>query len=229
MVNDKKVIAVIPARGGSKGVPRKNIRPLAGKPLLAWTVEAAEGSRYIDRLILSSDDPEIIMVARETGCEVPFVRPAELARDDTPGIEPVLHALRMLPGYDYVVLLQPTSPFRTADDIDRCIEMCAQNGVASCVSVTPADKSPFWMYTLDEKTRMTPLLHPPEGFFRRQDLPIAYALNGAVYVAKTDWLLENKTFITADTLGCVMSAEHAVDIDTEQDLAFCEFLLNSRA
>ena len=229
MVNDRKVLAVIPARGGSKGVPRKNIRPLAGKPLLAWSIEAAGGSRYIDRLVLSSDDAEIIRVAREAGCEVPFVRPAELARDDTPGIEPVLHTLEMLPGYDYVVLLQPTSPFRTAADIDRCIETCAAKGAPACVSVTHPDKSPFWMYTLDGETRMTPILPPPEGFFRRQDLPQVYALNGAVYVAETEWLLKNRTFITEETLGCVMSKENSVDIDTEQDLAFCEFLLGSRA
>jgi N-acylneuraminate cytidylyltransferase len=229
MVNDKKVLAVIPARGGSKGVPRKNIRPLAGKSLLAWSVEAARESRYIDRLIISSDDEEIIKVAREAGCEAPFVRPAELARDDTPGIEPVIHALQMLPGYDYVVLLQPTSPFRTADDIDRCVELCARNGAPSCVSVTPPDKSPFWMYTLDAETRMAPLLPPPAGFSRRQDLPTVYALNGAVYVAETDWLFENRTFITADTLGCIMSKAHSIDIDTELDLAFCEFLLGTKA
>lgn len=228
MVNDKKVLAVIPARGGSKGVPRKNIRSVGGKALLAWSVESARESQYIDRLIISSDDAEIIKVALEAGCEAPFVRPAELARDDTPGIEPVIHALKMLPGYDYVVLLQPTSPFRTADDIDRCIEMCVESGAPACVSVTAPDKSPFWMYTLDEETRMTPLLPPPEGFSRRQDLPKVYALNGAVYVAETNWLLENRTFITAETLGCIMSRDHAVDIDTEQDLAFCEFMLGTQ-
>lgn len=227
MVNDKKILAVIPARGGSKGVPRKNIRLLGGKALLAWTVEAARQSRYIDRLIISSDDEEIIRVAIETGCEAPFVRPAKLARDDTPGIEPVLHALKMLPGYDYVVLLQPTSPLRTSDDIDRCIEKCVRHGARSCVSVTVPDKSPYWMYTLDDETKMSPLLYPPEGFFRRQDLPKVYALNGAVYVAETNWLIQSRTFITADTLGCIMPKEHSVDIDTEHDLAFCEFLLNT--
>lgn len=227
MVNDKKILAVIPARGGSKGVPRKNIRLLGDKALLAWTVEAARQSRYIDRLIISSDDEEIISVAIETGCEAPFVRPSELARDDTPGIEPVLHALRMLPDYDYVVLLQPTSPFRTTRDIDDCIEMCVRNGGPACVSVTPPDKSPYWMYTLDGEAKMAPLLPTPEGFFRRQDLPRVFALNGAVYVADTGWLVKNRTFITSDTLGFVMTREHSVDIDTERDLAFCEFLLRS--
>jgi N-acylneuraminate cytidylyltransferase len=209
-------------------VPRKNIRPLGGKPLICWSIEAARGSRYIDRLVLSSEDEEIIQVARQAQCEVPFVRPAELARDDTPGMEPVLHALKMLPGYDYVLLLQPTSPFRSADDIDRCLERCLERGAPSCVSVTAPDKSPFWMYTLDQLARLNPLLPPPEGFFRRQDLPQVYALNGAVYVAQTDWLLEKGTFITADTVGFIMSKEHSVDIDTEDDLALCEFRLGMK-
>lgn len=228
MVNDKKVLAVIPARGGSKGVPRKNIRPLGGKPLLVWTIEAARGSRYIDRVTLSSDDDEIIAVARQAQCEVPFVRPAELARDDTPGVEPVLHALRMVPGYDYVVLLQPTSPFRRAEDIDRCIEACLREDAPCCVSVTAPEKSPFWMFSMDERARLAPLLAAPDGFARRQDLPPVYSLNGAVYVARTEWLLETRGFITADTIGCEMSREQSVDIDSEEDLAYCEFRLGRK-
>lgn len=227
MVNDLKVLAVIPARGGSKGVPGKNIRPLGGKPLLAWSVEAARQSRYIDRLILSSDDAEIIRVAREVGCEVPFVRPAELARDETPGIEPVLHALGQVPGYDFVVLLQPTSPFRSAEDIDRCIEACVGGQAPSCVTVTAPEKSPFWMFTLNRESRLSPLLPEPTGFSRRQDLPEVYALNGAVYVARTAWLLERRSFIGPETAGCIMSKEHSVDIDTEEDFALCEFRLSA--
>nr|HPK54819.1 acylneuraminate cytidylyltransferase family protein [Smithellaceae bacterium] len=117
MIQGKTVLAIIPARGGSKGIPRKNITNLAGKPLIAWTIEEAKKSKYIDRLILSSEDNEIIQVAKEWGCEVPFIRPRELAEDDTLGIEPVLHALNTIKKkYDYVVLLQPTSPLRSVDD-----------------------------------------------------------------------------------------------------------------
>lgn len=228
MVNDRSVLAIIPARGGSKGVPRKNIRPLAGRPLIAWTVAEARESRYIDRLILSSDDEEIIRVGREAGCEAPFVRPAELARDDTPGIEPVLHALEMLPGYDYVVLLQPTSPLRTAGDIDRCIELCRRLDAPACVSVTEPDKSPYWMYSLAEGERMVPLLARPEGFNRRQDLPPAYVLNGAVYVAQTDWLRRGRSFLSPETVGCVMAKDHSLDIDTELDFLICELMLDGR-
>lgn len=225
MVNDKKVLAVIPARGGSKGVPRKNIRELGGKPLICWSIEAARGSRYIDRLIVSSDDPEIIETAVGAGCEAPFVRPSELSQDDTPGIEPVLHALQALPGYDLVVLLQPTSPFRSAEDIDRCLEICLESGAPACVSVTAPDKSPYWMYTLDAHSKITPLLSPPEGFHRRQDLPPVYALNGAVYVARTQWLLESGGFVSAETRAYPMSKERSADIDSEEDLAWCEFRL----
>jgi CMP-N,N'-diacetyllegionaminic acid synthase len=119
MFEGKTILAIVPARGGSKGVPRKNIRLLAGKPLIAWTIDEAKKSRYIDRLILSSEDDEIIEVAREFGCEIPFKRPDELAQDDTPGIESVIHAINTLEEkYDFVVLLQPTSPLRTVEDID---------------------------------------------------------------------------------------------------------------
>lgn len=116
-------LAVIPARGGSKGIPRKNIREIAGKPLIAWSIEEAKKSKYITKLILSSDDKEIIDVAKQYGCEAPFVRPKALAADETPGVDPILHAIEQCPGYDYVVVLQPTSPLRTVENIDGAIEM----------------------------------------------------------------------------------------------------------
>lgn len=227
MIGTKTVLAIIPARGGSKGVPRKNIRDVAGKPLIAWTIEAARKSVYIDRLILSSDDAEIIWVAGEWGCEAPFVRPAELARDDTPGIDPVLHALGALPDkYDYVVLLQPTSPLRAAQDIDGCIERCCLTAADSCVSVTVPDKSPFWMFTLDDRGEMRPLLETSGQYTRRQNLPAVYALNGAVYVARTAWLAASRSFIAAGTLACVMPSERSLDIDSETDLLLAGLLLN---
>jgi len=127
MINNKTILTIIPARGGSKGVKRKNVRNLAGKPLIAWTIEAAKNSKYLDRVVLSSEDKEIIKIAKEYGCEVPFVRSKELAKDDTPGIDVVLHALNMIrERYNYVVLLQPTSPLRTECHIDECIELCVK-------------------------------------------------------------------------------------------------------
>lgn len=222
-----KILAIIPARGGSKGVPRKNIRDLAGKPLIAWTIEEAKKSRYIDKLILSSEDDEIIEVAKQYGCEVPFKRPLELAQDDTPGIEPVLHAIEQCPGYDYVVLLQPTSPLRTVEDIDGCIEKLLNNNADFCVSVTEPEKSPYWMYTLEED-RMVPLLPQDELVARRQDLPKVYALNGAVYVAKTRCLIIEKSFLVKDTLAYIMKSERSLDIDNELDFIICDKMLTDK-
>lgn len=219
-----KILAIIPARGGSKGLPRKNIRKLAGKPLIAWTIAEAKKSKYINRLILSSEDDEIIEVAKQYGCEVPFKRPEELAQDDTSGIEPVLHAIQQCPGYDYIVLLQPTSPLRTVKDIDGCIEKLLYSDADFCVSVTVPEKSPYWMYTL-ENERMIPLLSKDQLIDRRQDLPKSYALNGAIYVAKVSRFIEKKSFIAENTLAYIMSNENSFDIDTLIDFKICEYLI----
>lgn len=225
MINDKRVLAIIPARGGSKGVPRKNVRLLAGKPLIAWTIEEAKKSRYIDRLVLSSEDQEIINVAKEYGCEVPFVRPENLAQDETPGMDPVLHALKKVQGYDYIVLLQPTSPLRLAKDIDACIERLIETQSPACVSVTEPDISPYWMYTMNENGLMQQLIKQDSLAVRRQDLPNVYALNGAVYVAETKWLLKSESFLTEATSAYVMPRNRSYDIDVEEDFMWCDWIL----
>src|SRR5215470_19477410 len=144
MIDGKKVLAIIPARGGSKGLAGKNIIEVAGKPLIAWTIAEANKSRYIDRLILSSDDPKTIEVAKAHGCEVPFVRPAELAQDETPGVDPVLHAISMLRGYEIVIVLQVTSPLRRVMDIDDCLDYLLSCDANACVSVTGVDQNPYY-------------------------------------------------------------------------------------
>ena len=164
-------------------------------------------------------------MAKQYGCEVPFKRPIELAQDDTPGIDPVLHAIEQCPGYDYVVLLQPTSPLRTVKDIDGCIEKLLANDADFCVSVTEPEKSPYWMYTL-ENDKMIPLLPQDKLITRRQDIPKCYALNGAVYVAKVNSLVEKESFITANTVAYVMSQQQSFDIDTIIDFKVCESLIN---
>lgn len=230
MIGDRSVLAIIPARGGSKGVPRKNIRHCAGKPLIAWTIEAAKASRHIDRLILSSDDDQIIAVARDFHCDVPFMRPAALARDDTPGIDPVLHALEQVPGFDIVVLLQPTSPLRSAADIDGCLERLLAAGAPACVSVRSAAEHPYWTYRIDASGRMRPFARPDEGAAaRRQDLPAAWVLNGAVYAADTTWLAASRSFLTDESVGFEMPADRSLDIDTESDLEQAGRILGARA
>jgi N-acylneuraminate cytidylyltransferase len=225
MIQGRSILAIIPARGGSKGVPRKNLREIAGKPLIAWAIEAGKKSQYIDRLILSSDDSEIISMARSWSCEVPFVRPAELARDETPGIDPVLHALRALPErYDYIVLLQPTSPLRLAADIDGCVETCLCHHAPACVTVTEVDQSPFWMFRLDASRHLVPFIDQQSLPARRQDLPKVYILNGAVYVARTAWLQQQRTFLTPETVAHIMPRERSLDVDTGLDLKICELL-----
>ena len=228
MIDGKSILAIIPARGGSKGVKRKNIRDLAGKPLIAWTIDEAKKSKYIDRLILSSEDEEIINVAKQYRCEVPFIRPKELAEDNTPGIETVLHAIKMLPKYDYVVLLQPTSPLRKVGDIDGCIERCMERKALSCVSVSEVEKSPYWMYRLDENFNMSPLLLQKKEYYRRQQLPKVYELNGAVYIAKSDYIEEKQGFITKETLAYEMSKENSIDIDTEIDFKKLEMIITKK-
>jgi N-acylneuraminate cytidylyltransferase len=226
MINGKTILAIIPARGGSKGIPRKNIKMLAGKPLIAWTIEEAKKSKYIDRLILSSEDDEIIQVAKEWGCEVPFIRPKELAADDTPGIEPVLHAINTLDEkYDYVCLLQPTSPLRKVADIDECIEKCIHNNAESCVSITEVDKHPFWTYEIDNEEKLKQIFDN-KNLNRRQDMPKTYALNGAIYFSAITNLKNIHKFVDNNTIGFQMEIESSIDIDTILDFEIAEVLVN---
>lgn len=220
-----RLLALIPARGGSKGIPRKNIKPLAGKPLLGWTIEVARQAGSVDRIVVSTEDDEIAAVARELGAEVPFMRPAALSADDTPGIEPVIHALEQLPEVDWVLLLQPTSPLRAVEDIEGIVQLCLERDAPSAVSVTAVDKHPYWMYQRDEQDRLEPMIPDQPAITRRQDLPPAYALNGALYLARRDWLLEQRRFVGPDTVGYIMPQERSVDLDTPRDWYWVEFLI----
>ncbi len=226
MYNKQRIIAIIPARGGSKGVKRKNIRDVAGKPLIQWTIDAAHQSKYLDRCILSSEDDEIINIAKSLGCDVPFIRPKHLAEDNTTGIAPILHALTILKEqYDYVMILQPTSPLRNVEDIDNSIELCFQHQANYCVSVTTPSKHPYWSFYLKEN-QLKPL--QAKLVTRRQELPDMVALNGAIYLAKIKALFKDEIFIHPDTLAYQMPASRSFDIDTELDLKICQFLLEEQ-
>jgi N-acylneuraminate cytidylyltransferase len=227
MIDGKRVIGVIIARGGSKRVPGKNVRAVKGKPLIAWTIEAAKRSKHIDRLVVSTDDQGILEVAQEWGCEAPGMRPDELSQDDTAGVDPVLYTLKQLPGYDVVVLLQPTSPLRTPEDIDGCLARCVELRVSACVSVTALDKSPDWMYYVDEEGRMEPIGGHGGPSAMANQPRTGYVLNGAVYVAATDWLERMRTFLTAETAAYVMPQSRSLDIDTELDFKLLDAMIES--
>ena len=228
MYNNKKILAIIPARGGSKRLPHKNILKLKDKPLIAWSIESAKNSKYIDKLILSSDDKKIIDVAKKFGCEVPFVRPKELAQDETRSIDVVLHALKTLKeSYDYVILLQPTSPLRTTQDIDEAIELCFEKKATSIVGVCEMEHSPLWANTLDETMSMENFLDEQYNNSRSQDLPTFYRINGAFYMSKVESVLKNETFFVKENIfAFLMSQEHSVDIDTKLNFVVAEAVLN---
>lgn len=216
-MNKSKVLALITARGGSKGLPRKNVLTAAGKPLIAWTVEAALAAKVVNRVVLSSDDDEIMMAASAAGCEIPFRRPLELSDDQASSMDVVLHALKELPDYDFVALLQPTSPLRTGTDIDAAFQLMSTRNAPACVSVTEVDQSPYWMYELAEDDRLRSLLPPLQSVTRRQDLPPAYTLNGAIYIAKVEWLLKFKNFLGPETVAYKMPKSRSIDIDNALD------------
>lgn len=218
---------MICARGGSKGLPGKNLKLLGGKPLIAWSIEAAKKSTLLDRILLSTDDLDILQVAREYGCEAPFVRPPELATDTADIVDVIIHALDQAGShYDYVVLLQATSPFRIAVDIDAAIKLCQSAKADSCVSVTTPSKSPYWMYTLGADDRMHQLI-AQNDVSRRQDLPAAWVLNGAVYVVETKWFRQARKFVGPNTIAYKMPVERSVDIDIALDFRVAEMHLGS--
>jgi len=222
-----RILGLIPARGGSKGIPRKNIKLIADKPLIAWTIEAALHSSCLSAVMVSTEDEEIAEVARHLGAEVPFLRPPALSQDTTPGVDPVLHMLEHMPGFDGVLVLQPTSPLRSTEDIDKCIGLAEDSQAYSVVSVSEPEKHPYWMYRLGSDRRLHALIEAPPAF-RRQELPLIYALNGALYYARTDWLLQHRTFVTPETVAYVMPQERSVDIDTPIDWKLAELLLRGQ-
>lgn len=223
MLEEKKLtIAFIPARGGSKGIPKKNIKPLGGIPLISHTIREALKCAEIDRVIVSTDSDEIAAVAVESGAEVPFLRPAHLATDQSPGIDPVLHCLEQMKAVEVLVLLQPTSPFRTSEHIRESLALF-QKTQSSVVSVSEANKHPAWMYTVDQTMTMQRLMDI--DFWRRQDLPKIYCPNGAIYIASREQLVNEKSFLISTTKAYSMSRMHSLDIDTLEDWEYAEYLI----
>jgi len=226
-----KILTIIPARGGSKGIPGKNSKLLGGKPLLQYTVEAARESSLLSRIILSSEDLEIIDIAKSLGLEVPFVRPANLATDASGTLEVVQHALRyfMEQGetFDAVCLLQPTTPFRESGSIDKAIQKFMESGLDSLVSVreVPAEFNPHWVFEADEKGNLHIATGEKEIIKRRQELPKAYFRDGSLYLTKAEVIL-NQNSLYGGSVGYVVSqSEWYVNLDTPQDWERAEKLV----
>jgi N-acylneuraminate cytidylyltransferase/CMP-N,N'-diacetyllegionaminic acid synthase len=226
-----RLLAIIPARKGSRGIPDKNIAVVGGKPLISWTVECALASASIERVLVTTDSKEIADIAVEAGADVPFMRPPELARDDTPGIEPILHAVKWIKDNEgpiprYVVVLQPTSPLRAPEDVEAALDLAVRKDADAVVSVVTAERHPYWMKTLEPDGRMSNFISGKEIPFRRQDLPDVYALNGAIYLAKTEFLFREGGWYSDETYGYIMPVERSLDVDTPWDLDLADMMLS---
>lgn len=228
MHKEKIFLAIIPARGGSKRLPRKNILDLNGKPLIAWSIEAGLKSKYIDKVVVSSDDNEILDISQKFGVNT-VVRPPELASDTATTFDAIEHTINSLEKYDYVVLLQPTSPLRESKHIDEAIELLEKKDADAVVSVCEMEHSPLWSNTLDETLSMQGFLRDEVLNKRNQDLEKYYRLNGAIYVCKTKRLLEGKSFFLKDNIfAYVMDRESSVDIDEKIDFQLAQSIIKDK-
>jgi CMP-N-acetylneuraminic acid synthetase len=223
MSEKANVLGLIPARGDSKGVPRKNIKLLCGKPLLEYTAESALASRSLSRVILSTDDEEVAKVGLRCGLEVPFLRPAELAADDTPMLPVVQHAVRWMEQlgerFDAICLLQPTNPLRRAKDIDGCIELLMKSHADAVVTVlpVPAEYNPHWVYFEDNGGGLHLSTGDVSPIARRQDLPLAFHREGSVYVTRRDVVMEGNSLYGERLIGYRLDSAASVNIDTTED------------
>lgn len=223
----RKVLGIIPARGGSKGLPGKNIRPLSGKPLIAWTIETALATPELNRCIVSTDDPKIASVAREHGAEVPFLRPAVLAADDTADLPVCRHALDWLQDKedyrpDIVVWLRPTAPLRTSEDIATALRLL-ERGDCDCVrSVCRAEQHPYWMHRISGDGKLVPFLSGVDVPLKRQDLPELFYLNGAVDTLCASAVPSNGALFQGNIVAYEMPRWRGIDIDDESEFMTAE-------
>jgi CMP-N,N'-diacetyllegionaminic acid synthase len=229
MYNGKTFLAIIPARGGSKRLPNKNILPLAGKPMLVWTIESAIQSKYLDEIVLSTDSDDIIKVAGNYKIKT-IKRPLELASDTAKTVDVVKHVIENIDKkYDFIVLLQPTSPLRTSTHIDEAIEQLIKLNADAIISVTEADHSPLWCNILPENLSMENFISEDIKHKRSQELPKFYRLNGAIYICKTEKLIEENTFfLKKNVYAYIMDKKSSIDIDEELDFKLAEIILKEK-
>ena len=217
------ITALIPARGGSKGIPNKNRKIFKGKTLVERTIKQAIDSDYIQRVIVLTDDLEIAEISKNSGAEIPFIRPEYLANDISPIIETVIYTLEKLPDLKDIILLQPTSPLRRVLDINNIIELRNIQKRHSAVSVCEISQNPEWMFRL-QNNFMTNFLPQEKSSKRRQDLEKLYILNGALYLSTRKHLLDNLNFVSKETLPYLMEKKYSVDIDDEIDWKYAELI-----
>lgn len=227
----EKILAFIPARGGSKGVKNKNIKEIGGKPLIYYTIKAAQESNLFEDIIVSTDSQIIADIARKCGAYVPFIRPSHLAKDESEVIDSIQHCIEFMSEkfnkkYDVVINLQPTSPLRTHQHIMDGYNEFSKNKADFVVSVCECDHSPLWSNTLDKSLSMDNFIPIDIRYKRRQELPIYYRVNGALYIGRVSNVLENRGFYGENSYAYIMNKECSVDIDTEFDFKIAELIIN---
>lgn len=233
MISNKKVLVIIPARGGSKGLPGKNIRELCGMPLIAWPINAALKSKFVDKIVVTTDDELIAQIARNEGAEVPFLRPSEFAKDESPSSDAILHALNFCEKndkYDYLILLEPTSPLTESKDIDEALEILNESNYLSIVGVADTEDShPEFCVEIQDENRITPYqkdgFEPPK---RRQDLSSVYSFDGSLYISDVEAYKKNKTFYHDSTLGYLSEPWKKFEIDTLIDFLVVETIMKNK-
>lgn len=232
MINGKKVLAIIPARGGSKRLPKKNILDLSGKPLIVWTIEAAMESQFIDQVMVTTDCQEIANIAIAAGAKVPFIRPGHLSSDVSTTNDVIMHAIdnHKLGAFDYYMILQPTSPLRNTADIDESIKLIEVSQSDGVVSVCKCEHSPLWSNILPENNSLGSFLPDKIKNIRSQDLPPYYRLNGAIYLYEYEKLVQySGIFYSDDVQAFVMHSDHSIDIDNLLDFKMAKVLIESLA
>lgn len=231
MYNNKKFLAIIPARGGSKGLPRKNIKELNGKPLIAYSIEAAINSKIFDKIIVSTDDKEIAEVALKYGAEVPFVRPRELATDTADSMDVLFHTINFLKKngeeYDYIMKLQPTSPLRTEKEILEATKLLFEKKAESIVSISECEHHPLWTNTLDSDKRLFNFIKEDIKHKNRQELPNYYQINGLIFLSEINNLLKTRDWYGEKSYAYICDNKKAIDIDNIIDFKLAEILLKN--
>jgi N-acylneuraminate cytidylyltransferase/CMP-N,N'-diacetyllegionaminic acid synthase len=232
MINGQFILGVIPARGQSKGIPNKNLKPLNGIPLIAHTIRAAQGAETLDQVILSTDSPKIAKVGARYGVPAPFLRPAELATDEAPMAPVLAHAVSWVEKergkpVGVIVLLQPTSPMRLARHIDEGVRLLIESEAESVVGLCKARHNPYWMWVIRNGS-VERLIPEGSRFTRRQDLPDVYRVNGAFYASRRHVIMDHGRVLGEKIRGLVMTEEESVDIDTALDFLLAENVLQAR-